>query len=84
MSTTFGLFKMQQETDESGCITSHYTEDDYIEIAYRSNGGGVFWKYPFEIVAHHLDSSVRIYPLNNAAQGIFTIGDIRKRLSDIK
>ena len=78
MSTKFGIFKIPIETDTDGCITSSYTEDDYVEIASQSNGGGVFWVHPFDIVAHHLDDSAPVYPLDNTPQGIYTVADIKR------
>jgi hypothetical protein len=80
MSTTFGLFKIPIVTDEDGFITSSYSEEDYIEIAFQANDGGTYWNYPYEIVAEHLDDSVPLYPLNNTPQGIYNIGDIRKKM----
>ena len=84
MSTTFGLFrKMDIKTDEHGCITSDYAEDDYIRIARRVNRG-IHWTHPYEILADYLPDSVPVYPLDNSAQGIYTVGDIKKTIKQQK
>lgn len=48
-------------------------EDEPIEVAFRSNG--IRFTNP---IAKLLPDNTPVIPLNNSAQGIYTIGDIRK------
>ena len=48
---------------------------EVIEVAIRS--GGVRWKNP---LAHLLPDETKVEPLDNTAQGIYTIGDIKKAI----
>ena len=68
MSTTFGVK-----------VPSLYDEDKFeeIEVAFRS--GYVIWKHP---LAHLLPDDLEVIPLDNSAQGIHTIGDIRKAIDN--
>jgi hypothetical protein len=80
MSTTYGLFrKMQIKTDENGHIISEYADEDYLPIA-RQVSGEIMWNYQFEAFADHLDDTVSVYPVDNDAGGIYTVGDIRKAI----
>jgi hypothetical protein len=49
--------------------------DEEIEIAFRSNY--VMWINP---IAHLLPDDTKVEPLDNSAQGIYTIGDIKKAI----
>ena len=44
-------------------------------VAYRNNGGSMIWRNP---LAAYLPDEMKVIPLDNTAQGIKTIGDIRK------
>lgn len=79
MSTLFGIFKIPVQTDEYGNVSSDYNDDDYVEVAYR-NSGGIYWKSPFDLVEFALKDSVPVYPLDNTAQGVYTVGDIKKEI----
>ena len=46
------------------------------EIAFRSNY--ITWTNP---IAHLLDDNIKVIPIDNSAQGIETIGDIRKEIN---
>ena len=64
MSTTFGVK-----------VPSIYDEEEFeeVEIAFRSSY--VRWTNP---LARLLPDDLEVIPLDNSAQGIYTIGDIRK------
>ena len=68
MSTTFGVK-----------VSSLYDEVAFeeIEVAFRSSY--VRWKNP---LAQLLPDDLEVIPLDNSAQGIYTIGDIRKAIDD--
>ena len=72
MSTTFGIQ-----------VPSLYSYDEdeleMIEIAFRGNGTGVRWKEP---LAQLLPDDLKVIPLDNSAQGIYTIGDIKKEIKN--
>ena len=68
MSTTFGV-KVHSLYDEC--------EFEEIEVAFRSSY--VRWKDP---LAQLLPDDLEVIPLDNSAQGIHTIGDIRKAIND--
>lgn len=78
MSTTFAIFRIPVKTDETGQIALEYQEDDYVEVAFRSST--IYWKSPFDIIECAFKDSVPVYPLDNPAQGIFTVGDIKKAI----
>ena len=48
-----------------------------IEVAYRSNG--LHWTNP---LAHLLPDDTKVEPIDNTAQGIYTIGDIKKAIQE--
>lgn len=68
MSTTFGV-KVPSLYDEG--------EFEEIEVAFRSSY--VRWEHP---LAQLLPDDLKVIPLDNSAQGIYTIGDIRKAIDD--
>ena len=69
MSTTFGV----------KVPSIYYGEElEEIEIAFRSNNS-VIWKNP---LAQLLPDDLEVIPLDNTAQGIHTIGDIKKRIRE--
>jgi hypothetical protein len=67
MSTTFGVK-----------VPSLYEEDEFeiLEVAFRSRY--VRWKNG---VAQLLPDETEVIAMDNSAQGIYTIGDIRKAIS---
>jgi hypothetical protein len=80
MSTTFGIHregkKIELVDDE---LPIEYFQDDrindeFIEVAYRSNRNYIIWENE---IAPYLDDSILVYPLDNSAQGIYTIGDLK-------
>ncbi len=74
MSTTFGVkvpsFSDSEFEDE---------EDGIVAIAFRSNDGSMYWKIQ---IAQLLPDDLEVIPLDNTAQGIFTIGDIKREISE--
>lgn len=75
MSTTFGIPQRQVElsklVDEDGELY------EYIEVFFR--GRYSRWLNP---LSSRLSDDTRIFPLDNSAQGIYTIGDARKFLKE--
>jgi hypothetical protein len=77
MSTTFGIntsdFKDFELEDD--CLPYWVNPDIFKEVAFRSNT--IRWK---DELAKFLPDNTKVYPLDNSAQGIFTIGDIKKEI----
>lgn len=80
MSSSYGIFRIPVTICSNGEITSPYTEDDFTEVAFRGNSGFITWTVPFDVAEFALKDSVPVYPLDNGAQGIYTIGDIKKSI----
>lgn len=85
MSTTFGIYKGEDEIElEDGMLPISFFEDDdtieemFIKVAFRGNTYD-YWKND---LAPYLSDDIKLYPLDNSAQGIFTIGDFRKLLNE--
>jgi hypothetical protein len=81
MSTTFGILKKELEHDkifdEDGNIYPYINENYcFTEVFYR----GPYNRWSSEL-ASHLPDDIKVYPLDNSAQGIYTIGDCRKSLN---
>ena len=55
------------------------TTGEVIEVAFRTHY--VRWLNP---LAHLLPDKTTVEPLDNSAQGIYTIGDIKKEINKIK
>jgi hypothetical protein len=74
MSTLFGIFKSGGHIIlEDDCLPSCYKDEEFEIVAFRGNGTGMRWEND---LAKYLPSNTRVYPLDNSAQGIYTIGDI--------
>lgn len=78
MSTTFKLFKTIPKLDEDLCPTDS-EEIDSVGCAFRS--GGIFWLNNFSIIAEWLPDDTPVYPTDNTPQGIFTIGDLKRKIN---
>lgn len=83
MSTTFGILIKSSILDNPYMdVTDRYTEHDnntlLIPIAFRSNG--IRFINP---IAHLLPEETEVYPMDNSAQGINCIGDIKKQINII-
>lgn len=50
---------------------------EVIEVAFRTHY--IRWVNP---LAHLLPNDTKVTPLDNSAQGIYTIGDIKKAISE--
>ena len=74
MSTIFGVLKPGniRSSDEQ------FDKEDYIEVAYRTNRGNMIWTNE---LAPLLPDELLVYPLDNTHQGIFTIGDIKSKIT---
>jgi len=70
MSTTFGVRVLSLEDE---------LDVEYIKVAFRSSR--VIWTNPLAIL---LADDVEVEPLDNTAQGIHTIGDIRREVNEDK
>jgi hypothetical protein len=84
MSTLFGIHRegkkielfddnLPEEYFEEGRIN-----DEFIEVAARGNSVGIYWIID---LAYYLDDNLPVYPLDNTAQGIYTIGDLKKEFN---
>ena len=51
-------------------------QDDVVEVAFRSNG----MRFTNDL-AWLLEDSIPVIPLDNTAQGVYTIGDIKKEIA---
>ena len=87
MSTTFGVYKRESaiELEDDMLPISFFEDDDtidemFIKVAFRGNYNATTrWKND---LAPFLSDDTKIYPLDNSAQGIYTIGDFRKLLNE--
>ena len=81
MSTTFGI--PQRQVDLSKLIDEDNELYDYIDTSFFEKvffrGGYSRWLNP---LSSRLSDDTRIFPLDNSAQGIYTIGDARKFLKE--
>jgi len=77
MSTTFGInttdFKDFELVDDE--IPYWINKNIFERVAFRSNTIG--WGND---MARFLPDNTKVYPLDNSAQGIYTIGDIKKEI----
>jgi len=79
MSTTFGVHPLGKviPLDEWDQIPD--TDEHFIEVAFRGNRTGIRW---INKLAHLLPDETLVYPLDNSAQGIYTIKDIKQSIND--
>ena len=75
MSTTFCIVIPNEYADDF--IHDHFDEEyGFIdEVAFRNNKGRITW---LNSLAPLLSDSTPVVPIDNEAQGIHTIGDIKK------
>ena len=71
MSTTFAVKVPSIKTYEDG-------EEVEVNVAFRSNG--VRWLDP---LAQLLPDDTEVIAVDNSPQGIYTIGDIRKKIEEL-
>ena len=81
MSTTFGipqrLIHFSRLIDENGDLYDYIDTSFFEKVFFR--GGHSRWLNP---LSNRLPDDTRIFPLDNSAQGIYTIGDARKFLKE--
>lgn len=53
------------------------TSNEIVEVVYRDNGGKIIW---LSKLAELLPDNTRLIPIDNTAQGIYTIGDVKRLL----
>lgn len=73
MSTRFGVYICREDGNKVEDRPEFQTEDNFIDIAFRGNGTGIRWTNGLAVF---LPVETKVHPLDNNAQGIFTIGDI--------
>jgi len=75
MSTVFGIYKKRTDIQlVDDCLPDYFLDDDFIEVAFRGNVTGFRWTNE---LGTYLINEIKVYPLDNSAQGIYTIGDIK-------
>ena len=82
MSTTFGIHRFDADIELiNDMLPNDYYEGDFVEVAFRGNQGRCYW---INDLAQYFPSDMKIYPLDNTAQGIYTIGDFRKLVENVQ
>lgn len=80
MSTTFGIPQRQVElnklVDESGELYDYIDTSFFERVFFRSMKNSRW----MNSLASRLPDDTRVFPLDNTAQGIYTIGDIKNFL----
>jgi len=80
MSTTFGIPQRQVElnklVDESGELYDYIDTSFFERVFFRSMKNSRW----MNSLASRLPNDTRVFPLDNMAQGIYTIGDIKNFL----
>lgn len=77
MSTKFGIHRNNIDIQLVEGESVSNEDDDFIEVAFRSN----FWLW-LDPLAKFLPDNIKVYPLDNSAQGIYTIGDIKRDMQN--
>jgi hypothetical protein len=77
MSTTFGIHKLGENINLEDDYLTYDSSDLFIKVAFRGNGTGMRWTND---VAKFLPDDLKVYPLDNSSQGIYTIGDIKNEI----
>jgi hypothetical protein len=81
MSTVFIIPDRELETTEDGYVIEDVETYEHVVIAFRSSNG-VVWKGDMQVLNKYIDDNVRVYAKTNSAQGIYTIGDLRKEIEN--
>jgi len=80
MSTTFGIPQRQVELskliDENGDLHDYIDTSFFEKVFFRSMHNSRW----MNSLANRLPDNTLVFPLDNTAQGIYTIGDIKKYL----
>lgn len=84
MSTVFAIIKQEllSKTSQEKDFLDIKSED-CIEIAFRSNRGNIYWCNRFHILLDYLPEDTKVFALDNSAQGIYTISDLKKEFNEI-
>jgi hypothetical protein len=83
MSTVFGIHRENKKIELiDDQLPEEYRiddiiEDEFIEVALRGNEGWIVWENQ---IAPLLPNKHPVYPLDNTAQGIYTIGDLKREM----
>ena len=81
MSTQFAILNKDVEIlNGDNPINGLIEDEDYTIIAHRSNG--ITFLYPYHCIISLLNDDVKVYPVDNTPQGIYTLGDIRKLIKN--
>jgi hypothetical protein len=82
MSTTFGIPQRQVELskliDENGDLHDYIDTSFFEKVFFRSMNNSRW----MNSLANRLPDNTLVFPLDNTAQGIYTIGDIKKFLKE--
>lgn len=82
MSTTFGipqrLIHFSRLIDENGDLYDYIDTSFFEKVFFRSTRNSRW----LNSLASRLADDIRVFPLDNTAQGIYTIGDIKKFLKE--
>ena len=80
MSTTFGILRINVDhdklVDEDGELLEYISENIFEPIFFRSRTR-CRW---LNSIAKHVSDDTRVYALDNTAQGIYTIKDVKELL----
>ena len=80
MSTTFGIPQRKIDVaflvDENGELLDYIDTSFFEKIFFRSMNNSRW----MNAIAELLPDDTRVFPLDNSAQGIYTIGDIKEFL----
>ena len=81
MSTTFGIPQRQVELsrliDENGDLHDYIDTSFFEKVFFRSMGNSRW----MNSLASRLPDDTPVFPLDNTAQGVYTIGDIKQLLN---
>lgn len=81
MSTTFGIPQRQVElsklVDENGDLHDYIDTSFFEKVFFRSMGNSRW----MNSLASRLPDNTPVFPLDNTAQGVYTIGDIKQLLN---
>lgn len=80
MSTTFGIpqrkVDLDKLVDEDGELLDYINTSFFEKVFFRSMNNSRW----MNAIAELLPDDTRVFPLDNSAQGIYTIGDIKQFL----
>lgn len=80
MSTTFGIHREGKKIELiDDDLPSEHDDYNFLEVAFRGNRTGIRW---LNELAPFLPPETLVYPLDNSAQGIYTIGDIINEMKE--